>query len=50
VPIASPDRPRLVARIESNFLINPEHPDFRKIVVGLRQPVWWDARLLAAPP
>ncbi len=42
--------PSLVARIESNFLINPEHPDFRKIIVGLHQPVWWDARLFAAPP
>jgi RES domain-containing protein len=42
--------PSLVARIESNFLINPEHPDFRGIAAGLHQPVWWDARLFAAPP
>ena len=42
--------PSLVARIESNFLINPEHPDFPGIAAGLHQPVWWDARLFAAPP
>ena len=42
--------PSLVARIESNFLINPEHPDFRKIAPGLHRPVWWDARLFATPP
>ena len=42
--------PSLVARIESNFLINPEHPDFHKLVPGLYQPVWWDTRLFAATP
>lgn len=37
--------PSLVARIESNILINPEHPDARAITHGLHQPVWWDTRL-----
>ncbi len=37
--------PSLVARIERNILINPEHPEFPRITHGLAQPVWWDARL-----
>lgn len=37
--------PSVVARIETNVLINPDHPEFRRISAGLHQPVWWDARL-----
>lgn len=31
---------------ESNFLLNPAHPDFRKITIGTSSPVEWDSRLL----
>lgn len=37
--------PSVVARLETNVLINPGHPEFRRITAGLHQPVWWDARL-----
>ena len=37
--------PSIVARIESNVLINPEHPEFGRVTHGLHQPVWWDGRL-----
>jgi RES domain-containing protein len=37
--------PSVVARIEMNILINPDHPDFSRITHGLHQPVWWDERL-----
>lgn len=37
--------PSIVARMENNILINPSHPDFRKITHGLHTPVWWDDRL-----
>lgn len=37
--------PSLVARVERNILINPEHPEFPRISHDLAQPVWWDARL-----
>jgi RES domain-containing protein len=37
--------PSLVARMEHNFLINPEHPEFPQIRHGLHRPVWWDRRL-----
>jgi len=39
--------PSVVARIEKNFLINPEHPEFSHLTTGLHQPVWWDRRLFA---
>ncbi|MGE5539757.1 MAG: RES family NAD+ phosphorylase [Gemmatimonas sp.] len=39
--------PSVVARIERNVLINPEHPDFPRIATSLHQPVWWDSRLFA---
>jgi RES domain-containing protein len=41
--------PSVVARIENNILINPEHSEFSKITCTLHQPVWWDARLFADP-
>lgn len=37
--------PSVVARKESNVLLNPQHPDFRKIIAGKHDPVIWDARL-----
>lgn len=37
--------PSVVARVDSNVLINPAHPDFPAIVTSLHQPVYWDRRL-----
>ncbi|MBI3707615.1 MAG: RES family NAD+ phosphorylase [Proteobacteria bacterium] len=37
--------PSVVARIEHNILINPEHPEFRRVTTSLHRPVWWDRRL-----
>jgi RES domain-containing protein len=37
--------PSLPARIERNFLINPQHPDAASITHVLPEPVWWDERL-----
>jgi len=37
--------PSVVARPESNILINPQHPEFLKITTSLHQPVWGDSRL-----
>ena len=37
--------PSVVARREGNVLLNPHHPDFRKISAGSPEPVVWDARL-----
>jgi RES domain-containing protein len=41
--------PSALARMEANFLLNPEHPDFSKVAYGLHQPCWWDTRLFASP-
>ena len=37
--------PSVVARLDSNILINPNHSDFARITTGLNIPVYWDARL-----
>lgn len=37
--------PSVVARLETNVLINPEHPEFRQVKHGLHKRVWWDSRL-----
>ena len=37
--------PSVVARMELNVLINPEHAEFPRITHSLHQPVWWDRRL-----
>jgi len=37
--------PSVVARLENNILINPDHPEFGQVTHGLHQPVWWDERL-----
>jgi RES domain-containing protein len=42
--------PSVVARMESNVLINPKHPQFPTIKPGLEQPVTWDKRLFAPMP
>jgi RES domain-containing protein len=39
--------PSVVAREESNILINPQHPEFPQVQHGLAVPIWWDARLFA---
>jgi RES domain-containing protein len=39
--------PSVVARREGNVLINPQHPDFRKIAAGSPEPVVWDTRLFS---
>jgi RES domain-containing protein len=39
--------PSVVARIEKNILINPEHSEFGGVTTSLHQPVWRDARLFA---
>lgn len=41
--------PSVVARPEFNFLLNPEHPQFARVMCSLHQPVWWDNRLFAPP-
>ena len=37
--------PSVVARLDNNILINPDHPEFSAIGVSLHQPVYWDKRL-----
>lgn len=37
--------PSVVARMERNVLINPDHTDASQILPGLEQPVRWDERL-----
>lgn len=38
--------PGAVSPSESNYLLNPAHPDFREITIGTAAPVEWDSRLL----
>lgn len=37
--------PSVVARVDSNILVNPQHPEFASITPSLHQPVYWDRRL-----
>jgi len=37
--------PSIVARHESNILINPDHSELPKVTHSLHKPVWWDSRL-----
>lgn len=37
--------PSVVARVEKNVLINPEHREFSRVRTSLACPVWWDVRL-----
>lgn len=40
--------PSVVARMESNILINNSHPEVHGTVRSLHQPIWWDKRLFSA--
>lgn len=40
--------PSVVARLDSNVLINPAHPEFLSIQTSLHQPVFWDRRLFGS--
>jgi RES domain-containing protein len=40
--------PSVVARPESNILINPAHPEFSLVEPGLHEPVFWDRRLFGS--
>lgn len=37
--------PSVAIRGETNVLLNPEHPDFGQVVIGLPEPFLFDARL-----
>jgi RES domain-containing protein len=39
--------PSVVFDVERNVLINPDHPDFKRIKVVGTEPVRWDERLFA---
>ena len=39
--------PSVVARLERNVLINPNHPHSKKINPGIETPIWWDDRLFS---
>ncbi|MBY0335736.1 MAG: RES family NAD+ phosphorylase [Acetobacteraceae bacterium] len=41
--------PSVVARLDSNVVINPAHPEFRHITASLHRPVHWDRRLFGPP-
>ena len=38
--------PSVLVPLETNFLINPLHPDFSKLAVGAPQPFQYDPRLI----
>jgi RES domain-containing protein len=40
--------PSIVARPDTNVLINPAHPEFSLLRASLHQPVYWDRRLFGA--
>ncbi len=42
--------PSVVARMEHNFLLNPNHPELSAIQHSLHRPVWWDERLFPRVP
>lgn len=37
--------PSVVARLDMNVIINPEHPEFSRVQASLHRPVHWDRRL-----
>ncbi|MGZ8362966.1 MAG: RES family NAD+ phosphorylase [Caulobacteraceae bacterium] len=37
--------PSVIARLDSNIIINHQHPEFGDVKVSLETPVYWDARL-----
>jgi RES domain-containing protein len=40
--------PSVVARLDLNILINPEHPEISQLAIAEPQPVWWDRRLFGS--
>jgi len=42
--------PSVVARVDRNILLNPDHPEFPQITHNLHNPVWWDVRLFGSVP
>lgn len=41
--------PSVIVVRESNYLLNPAHPDFSSVVIGEPEPFTFDERLLAGP-
>lgn len=41
--------PSVIVPRESNFLLNPSHPDFRRVRIGTPEPFGLDLRLLKVP-
>jgi RES domain-containing protein len=41
--------PSVIVERESNYLLNPTHPDFSSVVIGEPEPFAFDERLLAGP-
>jgi RES domain-containing protein len=42
--------PSAVVPEEHNFLVNPRHPDFRRLTIGAAEPFEFDERLLGRRP
>lgn len=42
--------PSALAPQEQNWLLNPEHPEFRRIRIGDLEPLAYDPRMFAKPP
>jgi RES domain-containing protein len=40
--------PSVLSPTENNWLLNPAHPDFRKIILRATEPLSYDSRLLSA--
>lgn len=40
--------PSVVARLDKNILINPDHEEFGRVRHTLHCPVWWDRRLFGS--
>ena len=41
--------PSVIVERESNYLLNPVHPDFSSVVIGKPEPFTFDERFLAGP-
>lgn len=41
--------PSVVARLDNNALVNPQHPDTQHLLISQSEPVLWDKRLFAKP-
>jgi RES domain-containing protein len=40
--------PSVLAKMEKNWLLNPGHPDFLKVVIGDSEPLSYDARMFGS--